>query len=585
MTQRRAGRVLRALSVVALAAASPSAVRAQFMKPPAPDAYALRNVTIVAPDGSRTPGSTVVVRGKFVEAVAPGAAVPADARILTGDSLFVYPGLVDGWGSVKYEFPKEDVDRSKVQPWNAPRSVVGFEPSRRVVDYLQATGSGVADLRRKGVVAVAVQPAGALMPGRGAVVELRTDADQPNEMVLQPELGPVMTFAGARGAYPSTMMGMIAWYRQTFLDARHRAEIADAAGRGAKGVAPQAFDPDYAVVQRAMGGGTTVYWVADSENDIRRAVRLADEFRLKLVLVGGEEAWKVADLLKARDIPVLVSLDFPKPKQWKPGAGKATATDTTKAASDTADAKPATETAGAKDTTKAAEPMRPSAVREKERLEAMYANAGRLVASGVRVALVSNGGKADLIEGARKAIEYGLSPADALKAITSTPASLYGIPGVAGVAAGAPATFVVTTGPLFDKDSKVAYTFVEGGLEEGSTGGGAAGGDASAPAAKVAGTWTMEIQAQGAPPGGTLELTQNGAEVTGTFSLPGMGSFPVSNGKIQGNTITFTVDAGGMVVDFKGVVKGETASGSGSGGGVGSFDWSARRTSGPGGER
>lgn len=583
--ERRVGGLACTLAVLAW----PTLVQAQFTEAPLPAAYALRNVSVVAADGARRTGVTLVVRGSLIEALAAGAAVPDDAQVLEGDSLMVYPGLVDAWGTVKYDFPKDSVDRSKVKAWNPPRSVQGFEPHRRVVDYLTATGSDVAELRRKGIVAVAVQPDGALMPGRGALVLLRKGADDPQDLVVDATLGPVMTFSSARGAYPTTMMGMIAWYRQTFLDAQRRAQVASAAERDPHGVTLPAYDPDYTVVQEAIGGGTPVYWVADDADDIRRMLRIADEFRLRPTLVGGAEAWKLADELKARDISVFVSVDFPKPKEWKaepktaapkPGAVKPPA-DTVKAVGDTASLAP--ETAAQKP----ARPPLPGALREKKRLEETYANAGKLAAAGVRFALVSNQGKADLLEGARKAIEYGLSESDALRALTATPASLYHIASVARIEKDLPATFIVTDGPLFDADTKVVYTFVEGALEKGaSEGKNAPSGDASA-AATVAGTWTFEILASDAPPPGTLKVTQSGATFTGTLEVPGFGTMPIESGRIDSDEISFTVtiQQGGesATVDFSGTVGGASISGSGSGEGVGDFDWRAARTAGPGG--
>src|SRR6476646_1277983 len=51
---------------------------------------------------------------------------------------------------------------------------------------------------------------------------------------------------------------------------------------------------------------------ANTENEITRALDLAKEFNFRLVIGGGQEAWKLADRLKAQDVPVLLSLNFPK---------------------------------------------------------------------------------------------------------------------------------------------------------------------------------------------------------------------------------------------------------------------------------
>ncbi len=83
-------------------------------------------------------------------------------------------------------------------------------------------------------------------------------------------------------------------------------------------------------------------------------------------------------------------------------------------------------------------------------------------------ALTSGGGEADIREGVRKAIEYGLSEDAALRAVTTAPAALLDVDHIAQVRAGMAATFIVTDGSLFGEDTKILYTFVEGELQEGT---------------------------------------------------------------------------------------------------------------------
>src|SRR5690606_339037 len=118
-----------------------------------------------------------------------GLEIPADARVLEGEGLIVYPGFVDAQGKVKYSFPEVEAPSTPVAPWDPPRELQGFTPHRRVVDVLQATSADLADQRKKGIVAAAVYPTDALMPGRGALVMMRADARTPMQTVLVPELG------------------------------------------------------------------------------------------------------------------------------------------------------------------------------------------------------------------------------------------------------------------------------------------------------------------------------------------------------------------------------------------------------------
>ena len=354
------------------------AAHAQFTAVPAPATYAIRNATVVQPDGTRATGVNVIVRGSFIEAVGRNAAIPAGSQVIPGDSLFVYPGIIDAAGTVKYAFPKDSIDRTKVRSWDPPRALQGFMPSRMVSRFLVPEEKELAELRKKGVVAVAVHPTDMIMPGQGALLMLRSDAGNPDRMVIDPSLGVVMTMRTARGAYPSTGMGLMAFYRQTFLDARRLARIAQTASTDPRVLTPT-FDADYAAVQQVLDGTTPLYFAANTADEIQTVFHLADEFGLKPTIIGGTEAWKVAAELKARNIPVLVSLSYPKPRQWKPEGEK-------------------------KDTAAAAQEPTPTALREKKMMEDAYANPGRLAAAGVRFALTS-GGDADIRVAMRKAIE------------------------------------------------------------------------------------------------------------------------------------------------------------------------------------
>ncbi|MFP4623840.1 MAG: hypothetical protein ACLFRX_06650, partial [Gemmatimonadota bacterium] len=298
--------------------ALPSSAAAQYEAVPRPAAYALEDVTVVQADGRREEGVTVVVRGGLIEALGRGVVVPADAERLEGDSLVVYPGVIDAQGEAGYEYPQPEIDRRRVEAWNAPRELQGFTPSRRVVAHLTVDGGDVAAQRRAGIVAGAVHPRGAMMPGRGTLVLYRADAATADRLVVEPELGPTITFRGGQGVYPATLFGTTAFIRQAFEDARHRARAAEAHARDPRRMTTPVYDPDYAVLADVLDGGAPVFFEADEAADILRALRFGDELGFRPIVVGGAEAWKVTDELKRRDVPVLVSADFGTPRQWDP---------------------------------------------------------------------------------------------------------------------------------------------------------------------------------------------------------------------------------------------------------------------------
>ena len=574
-----------ALPLLAVAAllAWPGALAAQFKDPPPPAAYALTDVTVVRADGTRLEGVNLVIRGGMIEALGAEVAVPPDAKVLEGDSLFVYPGFIDADGAATYVFPEVEVDPSTIGSWNPPRHVQSYMPHRRIVDYLTATGSSLADQRKQGVVAAAVHPAGRLMPGRGTLLVFRRDAETPDALVVQPALGPVMSLQGAQRVYPRALFGVIAFYRQKFEDAKHLSAHIGAFERDPRGLETPAWDPDLDVLREAMAGQGPVFFAADLARDIQRVLKLAREYNFRPMIVGGDEAWKVADQLKAQNVPVLVSLDFPKPERWKPDKEKKKEGEEEEPVADggqpVAESDPAAQEEEEEEEEE--EELDAGALREKQRIEDIYSNAGRLSAAGVSFALTSGSGKADMVEGARKAIEYGLSEEAALAAMTVTPASLLGVPQMAELAPRRPANLVVADAPLFDEDTKIRYTFVEGALEEGSKKKKPESDEA--PVVDMTGVWNMTLEGERGRFEWKVTLEQEGAVFDGT-SVSDRGESTVKDGTISGNSITFTVvvQFGDRTreLQFTGTVEGDTASGSAEGP-RGSMSWTAKRASGP----
>ncbi len=533
----------------------PARLAAQFTAPPPPAAYALQHATVVRADGTELANVTLVVRGGLIEAIGPDVPVPEDAMLLEGDSLRVYPGFIDAQGKADYEFPEEEVDRSQIESWAPPRSVQSFTPHRRVVDHLTAIGTDLASARRQGVVAAAVHPDGRLMPGRGALLLFRPSAGSPTEMVVQPALGPMMSFRGAQGVYPSQHFGVLAFMRQTFEDVRYVQVVETAYQRDPRGMTAPNWDPDFLVLRDGLSGNVPVFFAADGVEDIRQVLELADAYGFRPVILGGDEAWKLADVLRDKNVPVLVSLDFPKPTRWDPK----------------------------KDTVEA--DLDPAVLREKERLEHIYANAGRLAAAGVTFALTSGGTGGDLRTGARTAIEHGLAGDAALRALTATPAALLGVPQFVRAEPGFPANLVITDTGLFEEDADIMYTFVEGSLERGKRPtGGDAGGDADAAPANIGGEWQLESSIMDQTRRGRMTIRQTGDTFTGTTTVE-EGTLRIESGSVSGNRVTFVIqfDAGGQMIEirYSGTVDGDVITGEMTME-FGSGTWTATRTPGEG---
>lgn len=558
----------------------PFAAAAQFRRPPPTPAYALENTTVVHADGRREAGVTIVIRGKLIEAMGPGVTVPPDAKILEGDSLYVYPGFVDAHGTAELNFPEIEAG-DDVRSWNGPRDLQGFLAHRRVADHLSQSGNDGKEQRAQGIVAAGIWPDGGLAAGLGAGIVYRTDVARPWDLVANENTGLAMAFKGGRGVYPGTLFGVIAYMRQAFEDARRDGLILAAYNDDPSGLGGPGVDPDYAVLRSAMDGEFPVYFAANGAEDIRRVLQLAEEYGFRPVIVGGQEAWRVSDELARRNIPVLIDGDFPQPDKWKSKEGEEEEEEEDPETEGTPE-QPVAAAAPIEPDTLEPEMLEPAAAREKERIENVRANAARLDSAGVTFAITSGGGDASLLEAARISVKYGLPEDAALRAITSTPAMMLGMPHVTQIGQGMAATFVVMTGPIFDDGSEVAHTFVEGGYTEGA----GSGGGGEAPAVNVTGDWAWTLSTGGEEFAmeASLKMDDDGS-VSGTVTNDMFGSAPI-RGRVSGSRLTFTIaiSFGGQSMELtgEGTVEGDRLSGSGDGP-FGAFSLSGKKS--PGGAR
>jgi imidazolonepropionase-like amidohydrolase len=187
-------------------------------------------------------------------------------------------------------------------------------------------------------------------------------------------------------------MGAIALVRQTFYDAQHQMQVWDAYMRAPAGKPRPAMNRALEALQPVLRREVPLLAIANAAEDIRRVLRLADEFNLRVIIVGGLEAAKVADELKRRDIPVLLSMEMPEPLR-------------------------------------SYDPLSPPTLTSLRNRALAYQNAAILHEKGVRFAFTTEGlGDPErLLRNIRTAIANGLPKEAALRALTLTPAEILGI--------------------------------------------------------------------------------------------------------------------------------------------------------------
>ncbi|MGB7922252.1 MAG: amidohydrolase family protein, partial [Pyrinomonadaceae bacterium] len=498
------------------------------------DAYAITGARIVTLSGPVIERGTVVVRNGLISAVGDRVSAPADARVIDGTGLTVYPGLIDSHSSLGIPpsdspAPARALSAGTIPPpaqpvWTEPNpaQAPGFQPEILAADLIQPNGDGLEEARNAGITAALAAPREGIMAGQSAFINLTGYTTK--EMIVRSPVALHVGFTPLRtGNYPQSIMGVFSALRQMLLDAerlRRANQIYEGSPRGLRRPEQdRSLVALFPVITRAM----PVVMYANSEREIRRALDLAEEFNLRVIIAGGAESWKVTTRLRERDVAVLLSLNFPKR------------------------------------TTAAASEADPDPLRVlRERVDAPK-TAGRLAAARVRFAFQSGAmtNMADFLKAAAKAVEQGLARDEALRALTIRPAEILGVADRLGsIEVGKIANLTVTRGDLFDRNASIRYVFIDGqpvDLKPVTQ-------ETQAGAAGASGTWTFNVNLGEGEMAATLTLQQEGERLSGSIQ-GALGSGQISNGSAGASgDIRFSVaiNVGGQTSEatFTGTING-----------------------------
>jgi len=520
--------------------------------------WALTNARIHTVTRGVIERGTIVIRDGLIAAVGPDIAAPADARVLDLTGRTVFPAFIDLTSSLGLpSTPAAPAGRPGAAAGAASEPAnVGLEPDRIVADELRPSASDVQSARDAGFGAVLSAPSRGAFRGLSALVPLR-DSLAGRHVVRSP-VALHMGFQSAQGRYPGTLMGVIAYERQAFYDARRQGQVLERYRTNPRGMERPAYDARLNALIPVVRGELPVLFAAGNENEIRRALAMGREFNLALTVVGAAEGFRALDALQASRRPVVVSVDFPRPTDvtgWTFRVGQRL-------------------------------PPNDSASADSAARRVIEGNAAALNRAGIRFALASGGSLrgAEVVANVRKAIAAGLPRDVALEALTIRPAEIAGVAEQLGsVEVGKIANLVVAEGEPLTDSAKVRAVFVDGvryevivpaaGARGGARGGGAA-------AAQVAGTWSVTVNTPQGSQSMTMTLTQDGTAFSGTMTSE-MGTLPVAEGQVSGNSAywSITVSMGGqsMSVNFRGDVEGNRMRGTAELGAFGSAPFTAEK--------
>ena len=405
-----------------------------------PSVYAIRGARIVTAAGAPIDSGTIVIRRGTIDAVGASVTVPADAVVIEGAGLTVYPGLIDLGNTRAADqaippTPQNFRTTAELERWKRMQIL---KPQARAADAARVDDAELTRLASAGITSVLALPAGDVIAGQSALVSVAAPPDDPQIgniveqrrglIVVKTPVAVHVSFPNqprsGGNAYPNSLMGVIAFVRQAFLDAQH---YRDVARHGTSG--PQVpDDPAMEALLPAIDGRMPVAFEANRAREILRVLKFAKELKLQPIVTGGREAVEVAADLKSQNVRVVYSLNFPqRPRALAPDADEPIETLRTRAAA-------------------------PKAPVE-------------LAKAGVTFAFESAGltDPRDFVKNAAQAVKAGLAEDAAIRALTITAATMAGAGDRLGsIEEGKIANLIVTDGNLFDEKTKITRVFVDG---------------------------------------------------------------------------------------------------------------------------
>lgn len=384
--------------------------------------FAIRNATIYPVTSAPIPGGTIVFANGIITAVGASVSVPSGATVIDGTGLSVYPGLIDSGTSIgltEIDSVPGTVDTAELGDMNPnARTAVAINPHTEVVPVTRVNG----------ITNALVVPEGGIISGESALIQLA--GWTPQEMVVKAPVAMHFRFPRLRGAgfgdqaqdeeaekeRKKSYTKEVDRLRDLLRDAQAYGKAAAARATDLK---VSRFDRDLILeaLVPVVEGRVPVILHANLARDIRAALKFADEFKLKVILSGAQDAGKVIPDLKSRNVPVLLG------------------------------------------------PILALPPREDDPYDILFTNAKTLHDAGIRFSIQTNDAhnSRNLPYNAAACAAFGLPKDEALKAITIYPAQIFGVADKLGsLEVGKTANVILTDGDPLEIRTNVKRVFIAG---------------------------------------------------------------------------------------------------------------------------
>lgn len=379
-----------------------------------PGPFVIRGGTVVVGNGQRLENANVVIEDGRIAAVGPTVQAPSGATEVDARGRFVYPGIMNAHTPIGLS------EIGSVATMNLSSELGDYNPHNRAIVAINVESEMLGVTRSNGVTHAITAPSGGVISGQAGLINMAgwTWEDMAVKataaFIINYPREPTFRFGGGnvsedaqRGAR-ERVEAQTRELKERLRNAKNY-EAARAAGSGE-------FDVQYEAMRPLMRGEVPALVSADTEDQIRGTLELADTFGLRVIIRGGNDAWKVAELLAQKNVPVVLGSIQSTPAEDAP-------------------------------------------------YDAIYAQPGVLHGMGVKIAF-STGSAANARHvpyHAALAVAYGL-PADvALSALTIWPAEIFGVADQLGtIETGKMANLFVADGDPLDVRTHVVEVFIHG---------------------------------------------------------------------------------------------------------------------------
>ena len=371
---------------------------------------AITGGTVYPVTGPKIANASVLIRDGKVAAVGSNVTVPADATRIDATGKWITPGFIDGGGQMGL-VEIGAVEGTREGALRGDSVAAAFN----VAEGINPASTLIPVTRIEGITTTLATPGGGanLISGQAVLIDL--DGSTIEQMLVKSPAGMVAYLnEQAKDAGGGSRAGVTERLRRVFNDAldygRRKAEYSRAQMQ-----ALSAGAADLAALLPVLRGDQPLIAVANRRSDIATALRLAREYKLKLILAGAAEGWQIADEIARAGVPVLV------------------------------------------------QPL--DNIPSYDALGIRYENAAFLARAGVKVALLETDthNSRNLRQQAGNAVSYGMTWEQALRAVTLSPAEIFGVADRYGsLEPGKMANVVVWSGDPFEFTTGVEHVFIRG---------------------------------------------------------------------------------------------------------------------------